>query len=176
MAKAKKCPQCGETFYRRVKDCCPNPSCRQPLVLEKGGRVALKRDKERTRNLFDYFSTKYMVPKNVFYGRPGCGAWVQEMVFAKKIISDSEVQLGYSSRSDLDPLDFAKRVIDFVFSDRSFANFAPKVCTLRMCNGKVFWSVAHRVLNAIEEEESQVAAQAHLAAGVNESIEVMVLG
>jgi hypothetical protein len=158
--RAKECPFCGGKFYRRntriendvkVYVC---PCCDEPLHIENGNAVSAK-DRAAIKRVYDHFFNTYMSQRAVYYGPPGCSAYMQQMGYAKNVVSSARTYLGYNKEFTIHPADFAIECIDHIFTAPDKAAWAAKIDTLAMCNGGVFASSARKVLTRIRKEQEE---------------------
>jgi len=172
--KAKTCPECSDRFFRRSRGCCPH--CGVELVIPRSGRVVTRREYGDRVKIFKHFSQEYMAPRRTFFGAKGSKLYITQLGFASRLIADACLYLGYNSRFDLDPTEFAIQCLDYLFSARGWTNYASRIDTILMCNGRAFWAIAPKVLIAIEKTENDDAIQTLHSGNINNQIDVPVLG
>ncbi len=161
-AKPKTCPACGQDFYQRQRNCCPH--CGIALVLVRNKLMTVeevredKRRKGDSKAVLTHYLARMREAGSYLHFPVGTTAWVQQLCFAKALIGDAYKFLGYNSRKDLDPTEFAIAAMDAMFDDEGKRAWLKSKDSLRTCNGGMFFKTAPDVLRKIAQSEDQAKA------------------
>lgn len=180
--RAKKCPYCGGTFFRRKSKIIDGEKkmvcelCEQPVHITNKGAAIKEEERACIQGLYDYFCETYMHQRGIYFGPRGGKSYMQQLGYAKRLIEASTKYLGYVNElGTIKPHDFARMVIDFIFTDPSQVWWAKKVNSLAMCNSNVFYNCAPKVWEGIKRQREEVRKET-LFDSSRMDIRVMQLG
>lgn len=163
--KSHTCPECGQPFHCRKRNCCPH--CGIELVLGKKGYITA-RDHGDSQAVYDAFA-QHMKKLGIEFWQPrGSSARIAEQGFALGLISEAALYIGHCGKKGrLDPTDFTLRVLDEIFADRGTAAWIAEAPTLRKCNSGTFHRVAPVVLKRLERQGKEDTANGQRLSNVS---------